>query len=129
MIEIPVAWGEMDAARHLNNAVYIRYMESGRIALFREWDFTGFSGGIGPILAEVRCRYKAPVTFPDTVRVATGVVNGSLHAYGFELQHLMISSQLGRIVAEGHSVIVSYDYTGLSKTPLPEPVVRKIREA
>ena len=34
VIEIPVAWGEMDAFQHLNNIVYFRYFESARIAYF-----------------------------------------------------------------------------------------------
>jgi acyl-CoA thioesterase FadM len=34
VIEIPVAWGEMDAFQHVNNVAYIRYFESGRIAYF-----------------------------------------------------------------------------------------------
>ena len=32
VIEIPVAWGEMDAYGHVNNIVYFRYFESARIA-------------------------------------------------------------------------------------------------
>jgi acyl-CoA thioester hydrolase len=32
VIEIPVAWGEMDAFQHVNNIVYLRYAESARIA-------------------------------------------------------------------------------------------------
>ena len=128
VIDITVAWGEMDAAQHLNNVVYIRYMESGRVALFRDWDFMGFDSSIGPILSEVRCRYKAPVTFPDTIRVATRVVRGSRHEYGFELHHLMISHQNQRIVAEGYSGVVSYDYNALRKAPLPEWLVHKINE-
>ena len=31
-IEVPVAWGEMDAFGHVNNVVYFRYFESARIA-------------------------------------------------------------------------------------------------
>ncbi|MFO7632899.1 MAG: acyl-CoA thioesterase [Caldilinea sp.] len=34
IVEISVAWGEMDAFQHVNNIVYFRYFESGRIAYF-----------------------------------------------------------------------------------------------
>lgn len=30
-VDIPVAWGEMDAFGHVNNVVYFRYFESARI--------------------------------------------------------------------------------------------------
>ena len=32
VIELPVQWGEMDAFGHVNNVVYLRWFESGRIA-------------------------------------------------------------------------------------------------
>ena len=32
-ITIPVAWGEMDAFQHVNNVSYVRWLETGRIAL------------------------------------------------------------------------------------------------
>ena len=31
ILEIPVAWGEMDAFQHVNNIIYLRYAESARI--------------------------------------------------------------------------------------------------
>jgi acyl-CoA thioester hydrolase len=34
VIEIPIAWGEMDAFQHVNNIFYFRYFESARIAYF-----------------------------------------------------------------------------------------------
>ena len=69
IIDIPVAWGEMDAFQHLNNVVYFRYFESARIAYFDAIDAMKVmeTTGVGPILAETRCRYRIPLTFPDTV--------------------------------------------------------------
>lgn len=32
VIEIPVQWGDQDAFGHVNNTVYLRWLESGRIA-------------------------------------------------------------------------------------------------
>ena len=34
-VEIPVAWGDMDAMGHVNNVVYFRYFETARIAASR----------------------------------------------------------------------------------------------
>ena len=31
VVEIPVAWGEMDYFHHVNNTVYFRYFESARV--------------------------------------------------------------------------------------------------
>jgi len=37
-IEIPVAWGEMDAFGHGNNVAYFRYFESAQIARLEAGD-------------------------------------------------------------------------------------------
>ncbi len=122
IIEIPVAWGEMDAFGHLNNVVYFRYLESGRVAFLRALGDIEFMGGtgIGPILASVHCRFKAPVTFPDTLIVGTRLRDLGIDR--FTMEHRLVSRQLGRIVAEGEGLVVAYDYSAGSKTPIPPEV-------
>ena len=68
-IEIPIAWGDMDAFTHVNNVVYFKHFESVRIAYFEKLSFMQFKDqtGIGPILASTQCTYKIPLTYPDIV--------------------------------------------------------------
>ena len=71
VVELPVVWGEMDARQHVNNAVYFRYFESGRTVYFERlgvWKMIGDTG-IGVILAAINCRFRIPLTFPDTISV------------------------------------------------------------
>ena len=107
-----IQWGEMDAANHVNNAVYMRYFETARIEFFNQIGFMDFMGeaGIGPILAEVTCQYKAPLTFPDNIQITARILPDSFTEYGFTMQHLVYSEKLQRIAAEGTSRIVCYDY-------------------
>ena len=35
IVDLPVAWGEMDFYRHVNNVVYFRYFENARLEYFR----------------------------------------------------------------------------------------------
>jgi acyl-CoA thioester hydrolase len=37
VIEIPIAWGDMDAFQHVNNKVYFKHFESARILYFENW--------------------------------------------------------------------------------------------
>jgi acyl-CoA thioester hydrolase len=41
IIEIPLAWGDMDAFQHVNNVVYFKHFESARIAYFEKIDREG----------------------------------------------------------------------------------------
>jgi acyl-CoA thioester hydrolase len=122
VIQIPVAWGEMDAYGHVNNAVYFRYFESARIAYFRQLELKQFmdQSGVGPILASIQCRFKLPLTFPDTLSVGASVIE--LGEDRFTMHHRIVSHRHNRVAAEGDGVVVTYDYQLGKKAPLPVEV-------
>ena len=39
IVRLPVQWGEMDSAAHVNNLVYMRWTETGRIVYFEKWEW------------------------------------------------------------------------------------------
>ena len=122
ILQIPVAWGEMDAFQHVNNIVYLRYAESARIAYLERTGLGGAlqNGGIGPILGSIHCRFKFPLTYPDTAHVGTRV--SEVGADRFTMLFRIVSERHGRIAAEGDSVIVAYDYRIGRKAPLPDAI-------
>ncbi|HUQ31644.1 MAG TPA: thioesterase family protein [Pyrinomonadaceae bacterium] len=126
VIEIPVAWGEMDSLQHVNNIVYFRYFESARMAYFNElaiWSYMEETG-IGPILASTRCKFRIPLAFPDTVSVGTKVEG--VEEDRFLMKYVVVSREHGKVAAEGEGVIVSYDYREKKKAPLPEEIKARI---
>lgn len=128
VIEIPIAWGEMDALQHVNNAVYLRYMESGRMAYFERVGIMEMirSTGIGPILHSVNCRFRIPLTHPDTVSVGTRIAE--LGEDRFTMESLIVSHAHGRAAAEAQSVIVVLDYNRQKKAPIPDSLRARIQE-
>lgn len=123
-IEIPVAWGEMDALGHVNNVVYFRYFESARIAYFARV-LAGFAPA-GPILATASCDFLLPLAHPDTVRVEVGVTH--LGTTSFTMAYRVVSLGRGALAARGQSVCVWYDYGAGKKAPLPDPLRARIVE-
>lgn len=126
VIEIPVAWGEMDSFQHVNNIVYLRYFESARIAYFERLQLIEFMNetGIGPILASVQCKFKIPLTYPDTVSVGTRI--SQIEDDRFVMEYAVVSQKHQKLAAEGQGVIVSFNYRENKKAPLPEEVKRRI---
>lgn len=120
-LPIRVAWGEMDAFAHLNNTVYFRYFESARIAYFERMAIlpSAAPSSVGPILASTSCRFRAPITYPDSVEVGARV--RELSRDRFTMEYAVYSERLARIAATGEGVIVSYDYAASRKVDLPEP--------
>ncbi|WP_375166434.1 acyl-CoA thioesterase, partial [Rhizobium hidalgonense] len=49
-----VAWGDMDAFGHVNNAMYYRYIESARIAYLTQVE--AFKHGLASVVASNSCR-------------------------------------------------------------------------
>lgn len=109
-IEEAVRWGEMDAFQHLNNVYFFRLFENVRIRYFMAANILApdISLGIGPILAETSCRYRAPVTFPATLKISarTSKVysSGIIHAYEIRIKETDV------LAATGEARTVIYDY-------------------
>ncbi|MHA1938607.1 MAG: acyl-CoA thioesterase [Candidatus Thorarchaeota archaeon] len=126
-VEIPVAWGDMDSFKHVNNTKFFKYFETARIKYFEEIGFieTMEKNSIGPILASTSAKFIKPLFYPDKVTVGTRVT--SIEPCQFIMEYIIESKSKG-IVAIGESKMVVYNYRSSKKTTLPDTVRNKIRE-
>lgn len=110
-LQLPVAWGEMDAFQHVNNTVYLRWFESARIVYFERVGLLERMQRerVGPILARATADFRRPVTFPDTVEVSTTVTRVGRTSFVMAYR-IRSERQGGAVVAEGEGVIVMLDY-------------------
>lgn len=126
VIELPVTWGEMDSFQHVNNTVYFRYFENARVAYFERlglWDLLADTG-LGPILATAQCRFRVPLTYPDTVSVGTRAA--TIESDRFLMEFAVASHRHQKIAAEGQGMIVCFDYRAQRKALLPELVKERL---
>lgn len=125
---IPLLWGDEDAFGHVNNVVYLRWCETSRVEYLRRiglWVQLP-PNGIGPILASIKCDYKAPLTYPDTVHIGariTGIGNSS-----FQMEHCVVSERLRCVAAMVDSTLVLLDYKSRKSAPVPAETRQVIRE-
>ncbi len=126
-IEVPVAWGEMDAFGHVNNIVYFRYFESARIAYFEKIEFIKLKEniGVGPILSKTSCRFKKALSFPDMVQI--GARSTDIEEDSFLMLYRVVSKKHNCVAAEGDGMIVCFDYRKNQKTSLPAEIVENIK--
>ncbi|WP_183093039.1 acyl-CoA thioesterase [Nocardioides stalactiti] len=124
VVEIPVAWGDMDAMGHVNNTVYFRYFETARIRCFEALsdgaagDPSAEGSGVGPIVHTASCRFRIPLTYPDTVTV--GVRIGEISEDRYVMHSRAVSHRHGAVAAEGETLVVAFDYATGTKTPIPD---------
>jgi len=127
VIEIPIAWGDMDAFGHVNNVAFFRYFESARVAYLTRIEFAEGprTGVVGPILHSTHCRFRRALTYPDTVVVGARTVE--LGEDRFRMEYRLSSRALGEVAAEGGGTVVSIDYATGRKAPIPDNVRANIR--
>ncbi|GAA6011851.1 hypothetical protein JCM11491_000771 [Sporobolomyces phaffii] len=135
LVEAPVAWGEQDPNNHVNNAVYLRWLESGRLNAIRTLsnalpedqarDLRGSGKGKGVILARLTYDYLRTTHHPDTILVLHKV--SSISARKMIMEHAIYSYDQARLVGKGECVLVAYDYDQLKSTEWPSEV-RKLVE-
>lgn len=115
-----VRWGDMDALGHVNNAVYLSYSETARIAFFDELfaDTPSFMNGEGPILASLRCDYHQQLHYPAQIEVGVGI--RQVGRSSLELISPVFRVDEDLAVADMFVTLVWFDYAKQRSMPVPE---------
>ncbi len=114
---LEVRWRDVDALGHVNNAVYLTYLEQARVHYLRELGLvTGGPDDIGMILAEVTCTYHSPLEMAE--QVTTWIRVAELRNSSFIFEYRM-EGEDGRLAATARSVQVCYDYETGHSVPIP----------
>jgi acyl-CoA thioester hydrolase len=125
-----VRFGDLDAMRHLNNVVFLRYFETARIAFLRQIapghdPANPQRGPLGLIFAECHIRYRSPVTFDEEVAIACSI--GEVRRSAFQVNFTMTVED--RVAAEGHGWLVGFDYEQQKAAPLADELREKLTGA
>ncbi len=122
-----VRFGDLDAMRHLNNVVFLRYFETARISYMRRLtpdhdpaDPEG--GGFGFIFAECHINYRSPVYFDEEVEVRCSI--GEVRRSAFQVAFEMTVGD--RVAAEGYGWLVGFDYTAQESARLPDALRERL---
>jgi acyl-CoA thioester hydrolase len=124
-----VRFGDLDAMRHLNNVVFLRYFETARIAYLRQIvpshdPANPEDDAFGLIFAECHINYRSPVLFDEEVAIRCSIGNVKRSSFRVEFE-MRVGS---RLVAEGYGVLVGFDYNEQAAAQLPD-ALRETLEA
>ncbi|HSK17388.1 MAG TPA: thioesterase family protein [Gaiellaceae bacterium] len=112
-----VEFRDIDLAGHVNNAVYLTYLETERIDYLGEVLGTEFLSAISLIVASVRLDFRSPARFRERLELGTRVPR--IGTKSFDMEH-EIRGDDGRLVLEAASALVAYDYDTEASMPVPE---------
>ena len=113
-----VPYHDIDVLGHLNHAAYFVYMETLRCDYYLRLLGSSDPKELDIILAEVTCRYFAPVFYGEELlgEVAPARPIGRT---SFTLLYRFRRKQDGVVTARGRTVIVCYDYARATKREIP----------
>jgi acyl-CoA thioester hydrolase len=127
---VEVRFGDTDAMGHVNNAVFLTYVELARAGYYRA--VTGGRIGIGAtereqafILAEARLGFRAPAFFGEilTIEARTASIGRSSFTMDFRVTAEESPYGRARLVATASTVQVGYDYDAGHAEPLRDDIV------
>ncbi len=68
--DIEVKWGEMDHLGHVNNTVYLLYIEEARVSWLNQQSTENFmTADYGPVLVNLNINYRRALTWPGKISV------------------------------------------------------------
>ena len=114
-----VRWGDMDAMGHVNNTVYFRYMEQGRVDWLREIGFLLLPNGQAPIVANAFCNFKRQLKYPDEVLLKMYVSNPARVTFDTWTTMERVNEP-GVICAEGGATVIWIDTQREKVASLPQ---------
>jgi acyl-CoA thioester hydrolase len=126
-------YSDYDTKGHVNNAVYLTYFEWARVQawqnyMVREAGISGVDASDPPlIVAEARVKYVSPANIG--VPLAIEISTKEIRTKGFSFSYRIVASEENdRLVAEGETVQVAYDYAAGQTMAIPPALRRAIED-
>ena len=116
-----IRWGDMDAFGHVNNTVYFRYMESGRIAFLEQAAGDLEIQGEGPVIVTAYCSFIRQLKYPGEIEIRTfaGPAGRSSFEVTHEIRMVDTDGNAAGVAAEGGGKVVWIDFAAEKSVPLP----------
>ena len=108
---------DYDSKGHVNNAVYLAYFEIGRV---QAWGDAGGDVDAGFILAEARISYRSPAMMGDPLDLE--MTTAEIRTKAWVWRYRILDSRDDRLIAEGETVQVMFDYASRTTMPIPEAI-------
>ncbi|RUQ30616.1 acyl-CoA thioesterase [Peribacillus cavernae] len=116
--EVTVRFCETDALGHINNTSYFIYLEESRIKFFEALGYSMDTNEWNFIIASTKCDFVNQGYFNQILMIKTFVTK--IGTKSFEINHDIVCSQTGQLIAKGNAIIVFFDFVEQKSKPIPD---------
>ena len=103
---IQTRWKDMDSFGHINNAVYLTYIEDARTTLFKRWNLKSQNKSI--IVASLKIDYFTQIKHPSKLIIGSKI--SRIGNSSFDIQSAIFIDGLKKPAALSLVICVCYDY-------------------
>ena len=121
--EIAPRFRDTDAMGHINNAVYVTYLEIARQVYWARLDEGSDYRRVPFILAHVTIDFRSEALMNEVLEV--GIRLEWIGTKSFAFVYRIWEKSTGRTVAEATTVQVCYDYAAKQTLPVPDDLRRR----
>lgn len=112
VVPYSIPWRDLDAAGHVNNAVFFTYFEWGRTRFWLDMNGATSPRDIDFIVARADCNFRGQLGMED---ILIGTRIGRIGRSSFDFVSEIRRASGGELAADGTVVAVSFDWESNSK--------------
>jgi acyl-CoA thioester hydrolase len=120
-VQFRVPFGDIDRLGHVNNAKYLTYFETARSELMSRTLEKAAGKWLNVIIARAEVDFRAPALWNDllAVKVRPIAIGNSSWTYEYEIELREGDRERKKLIAEGKTVQVAFDYQAGRSIPIP----------
>ena len=119
-----IRFGDLDPQGHVNQAIFLTYFESGRVAMFRNPDLSIGVPGVTFVMVRMEVDYMKELNWPGGIDIGTGVAEFGRSS--FKASQAIFCN--GECAGTGRATMVMIDAATRKARPLPAEVLEKLEK-
>jgi len=118
IFEMVTRWNDMDSMGHINNSVFLTYLESARIDLFKKLEFKD----VPFIMASIKLDYLKQIKHPSKLKIGSKISRLGNKSFDI-MSEIFVNNDL-EPAAKATITCVCYDYIKQTTIPVPKKIIK-----
>ena len=119
LYDLNTRWKDMDSFGHVNNAVFLTYIEDARILFFRRWKITEMKKSL--IVASIKIDYLQQIDHPSDLIVGQKI--SRIGNSSFDIQSTLFIKGQSKPAARSVVISVCFDYKQNKSVPVYDEII------
>lgn len=126
-IPLQTRFNDIDILGHVNNSVYLSFMDLGKADYFTNvTDQRVELGGLAVAIVNINCDFFSPAYFNEPLALVTRVVSISTHS--FRMEQRVYNPIDGDVKCISRSVLAGFDPKTATGTAIPDRLIGQLEE-